>query len=315
MDSINYMKSFENLELTQHINQIISIIIVIIGLLGNFLTILVFVQPRFRRNSTNVYLLFMAINNSIYLIVHLVYDLTLVNNHLINYLKYVLRFNSAYTMIVFILQRVLIVYKPMLVKFRKRTSAWLTILVIVLISLILNAWILFDSEYYDILTFICSILIILILPTFIILLSNCFLIFSLFKDRKNRLSRRIINRLNRHEQSRIVKLRPVYLNLNQYLIRTRIKEDNKIKKNIILIVASFILYMLMNLPYLIVWFLINENNDFFYYSMLKISEIIYCMNFSLNFYLYCVPCSVFRKRLKYSCKYIMIIIIIIIHLF
>ena len=257
------MKSFENLELTQYIPQIISIIIVIIGLFGNFLTILVFVQPRFRRNSTNVYLLFMAINNSIYLIVHLVYDLTLVNNHLINYLKYVLRFNSAYTIIVFILQRVLIVYKPMLVKFRKRKSAWLTILVIVLISLILNSWILFDSEYYGILTFICSILIILILPTFIILLSNCFLLFSLYKDRNNELLRRHIGGVRRDDEStrlsrNNMQSRIVYLNLRQYLSRITINENSKTKLTIIIVVTS-LLYVLMSLPYLIIWFIIDRN--------------------------------------------------------
>ena len=52
------------------VNSILTIIIIIFGLIGHSLTIFVYSQNRFRRNSSNIYFLCLALNDSAYLIVH-----------------------------------------------------------------------------------------------------------------------------------------------------------------------------------------------------------------------------------------------------
>ena len=62
------------LETIRKYNVIITIIISFIGLLGHSLTIYVFAQKRFRKNSSNVFLLCLAINDGLYLITHFFED-------------------------------------------------------------------------------------------------------------------------------------------------------------------------------------------------------------------------------------------------
>ena len=163
--------------------------------------------------------------------------------------------------------------------------------------------------------------IIIIFPILIIILSNCLIIFSLFKNNNQRLRKHIGggggggsgqevdgSRINNQIP---IKMKAFYLNFDQYLNRITVRANSTIKLTII-IVSTSISYVLMNLPYLIVWFLIvNKKNDYGenlitknhnYYSMLKLAEIVYLINFSINFYIYCASGSVFRKQLKYSCK-------------
>jgi hypothetical protein len=68
--SIEFMRSLILLENTRRINVMSTIIFTLIGLIGHFLTIFVFAQKRFRKNSSNVYLLCLAINDAFYLIIH-----------------------------------------------------------------------------------------------------------------------------------------------------------------------------------------------------------------------------------------------------
>jgi len=333
MDSKPYLKSLKNLELVQEINLFFSLFIILAGLIGHYLTIFVFAQSRFRKNSTNVYLLCLAINNSIYLKIHLVEDifktikflynidiLIIVDYRYINYSKYVLRFVSAYSIVVFILQRLKLVYQPMSTRFRSKKSAWKSMFLIVFISLILNVWILFNPQFGDLAFNIISVSMIIIVPILIIILSNCLIIFSLFKDSNQRLRKHFgsggagggqVDRSRINNQTPI-KMKAFYLNFDQYLNRITVRANSTIKLTII-IVSTSISYVLMNLPYLIVWFLIvNKKNNYEenlitknhnYYSMLKLAEIVYLINFSINFYIYCASGSVFRKQLRYSCKY------------
>ena len=53
-------------ELTRRVNMLASIGIILTGLLGNGIIMFVFSQKRFRTNSSNVYLLSLAIVDSIY---------------------------------------------------------------------------------------------------------------------------------------------------------------------------------------------------------------------------------------------------------
>ena len=59
---------------TKKINIFLTFFIVIIGLCGHFLTILVYSKKRFRLNSSQIFLLCLAINDSLFLIVHFFED-------------------------------------------------------------------------------------------------------------------------------------------------------------------------------------------------------------------------------------------------
>ena len=49
-----------------------SVIVSFVGFIGHFLIILVFSQKKFRTNSCNVYLLCLALNDSMFLIIHVI---------------------------------------------------------------------------------------------------------------------------------------------------------------------------------------------------------------------------------------------------
>jgi hypothetical protein len=63
-----YTDSLVTLEQCRKINLICTIIFSALGIVGHSLTIFVFAQKRFRKNSSNVYLLCLAINDGLYLI-------------------------------------------------------------------------------------------------------------------------------------------------------------------------------------------------------------------------------------------------------
>jgi len=81
-------------------------------------------------------------------------DMNNIQCQLINYLRNILRFVSAYIVVAFTLQRLIIVFKPLTTKFKSNKSAWKTVLIIIIISTLLNMWIPFiykirntDNEY------------------------------------------------------------------------------------------------------------------------------------------------------------------------
>jgi hypothetical protein len=165
------------LYLFRKINIYSSLFVIIIGLIGNSLITFIYLSKKRRTNSSHVYLLCSAINDNLFLIVHLFEDtlrtyldvysknilflqminLVDMNNiqcQLINYLRNILRFVSAYIVVAFTLQRLIIVFKPLTTKFKSNKSAWKTVLIIIIISTLLNMWIPFiykirntDNEY------------------------------------------------------------------------------------------------------------------------------------------------------------------------
>lgn len=62
------------LNFTKELNVIMVFIIILIGLVGNILAILVFIQKRFRKKSTEVFLLVLAISDGLFLITHFFED-------------------------------------------------------------------------------------------------------------------------------------------------------------------------------------------------------------------------------------------------
>lgn len=65
------------LEQSRKLNIILTIVIILIGLIGNFLTLFVFSQKKFkcfRSNSSHIYLMSLAANDSLFLFVHFFED-------------------------------------------------------------------------------------------------------------------------------------------------------------------------------------------------------------------------------------------------
>lgn len=178
-----FLKSYFALEQTRKINIFTTIFFILIGLVGNFLTVFVFAQKRFRTNSNNVFLLCLAINDSLFLVIHLfedtirtyqeiyIYEENSINGTselklafdylikalnitdkfhlacaLVNYLRYSLRFISAYIIVVFTVQRLSVVIRPLKKTFKSKKSAWIAVTLIIGVAFLINAWVPFVFE-------------------------------------------------------------------------------------------------------------------------------------------------------------------------
>ena len=126
--------SIRVLEIAKTINVIAMFLVIIVGIFGHSLIIFIYSQKRFRTNSSNVYLLCLAINDMLFLIIHLFEDtirtfkelylaentssliinliaaLNLIDKYniacqMISYFRYILRFTSAYMLVMFTLQQ------------------------------------------------------------------------------------------------------------------------------------------------------------------------------------------------------------------
>jgi hypothetical protein len=213
------------LDLFRKINIYLNLFVIILGLIGNSLTTYIYANKKRCINSSHVYLLYSAINDSLFLIVHLfedtlktyldvysiekdhflqVFNLVDMNNIqcvLINYLRNILRFMSAYIVVVFTLQRFSIVYQPLTAKFKDTKSAWLIILNISIISILVNIWVPFifklnddqncdvnekySKEYFYI--NLSYILVVLLVPMILVLIFNSLILIYLKKNDKERI--------------------------------------------------------------------------------------------------------------------------------
>jgi hypothetical protein len=162
------------LDNARKLNILFTTLFIFIGLIGNFLTIYIFSHKKNRNNSSNIFLLCLALNDSLYLVIHF-FENTLTNLQQIyhedkflynliqtvnlsdkfvfsciifSYFRYVLRFISAYIIVAFTIQRFLIVSLPLNDTFKSKKFAWKIILIILIISIIINLWIplIFDLQ-------------------------------------------------------------------------------------------------------------------------------------------------------------------------
>lgn len=355
---VSFIQSLTLVEQTKKFKVFASIFVVIIGLVGHVLTICVFSQRRFRTNSSNIISLCLAFNDSIFLIVHFFEDtvlnikeiyfgdianqsesiksiiefLNLIDENdltcrIINYLRYVLRFISAYIFVTFTIQRLLIVYSPLSNRFKSKTSAWLTVLLITLVSLCANTWTLFifeintdgNDKYCDIkqkwrteyfrlnAIYIFSIILI---PILVIIISNILMIVKLIK---NNAKRKKLQPINRDSNMMMLEIKPVRKSHNSSRANLRNpmtkvnsadSRSKRLTKRLILISFS---YAFLNLPYLITWSVffsiqtfrvVDSPTKVHWFSAVQIAEIFYILNYSLHFYLYCISGSLFRNQLK-----------------
>lgn len=325
-----------NYEFAHKIILFSNLFVIFSGLIGNFSTFFVFIQSRFRRNSTNIFLLVLAINDFFYLIFYFIDDsvitiqytyeinmnfiLDTLNDlklyHLIKYMRYVLRNISSYTVVIFTIQRLMLVYRPFSYRLKSKKSAWKLIFVIIFLSITTNIWIFYKFNLEDNFCLILAYIIyIILIPVLIILCSNIILIINLFKNNtiilniSRSTTTESMNRLNNKQTTATTINKPYYLSFNQFINKIALKANNPKHLTKMLLFIS-ITYGLLNLQYLIVWSVVYQlnsklkNNDQMNIQTiyLKISELIYLINFSMNFYIYCLSGSVFRKQLQYSCN-------------
>jgi hypothetical protein len=300
----NEIEESENfLTKIQKFNTLFTICIIIIGLIGNFITVIIYGQKKYRKNSSNVFILCLAINDTLFLVVHFFQDtirniksnfdleqtiiefinkIDIIVHHdlackLIIYLRYSFRMISAYLIIALTIQRLFLVYKPLNEKNKRKSSAWKSVIIVILISFFANFWtFLFfelnenDANFYcDIVNDLKSIyfsinilysMFVMILPIIILIVLNILIIYKLNKaDKKREIitsskpttsNNPLNNRVDRPLSDVIIRLEPLLVN-NQNSLECLKKSKPTDTKTVLIIVS--ISYALLNLPYFITW--------------------------------------------------------------
>jgi hypothetical protein len=359
--------SFAVLELSSKINIFSTLFVICIGLFGNCLTIFVFGQSRFRKNSSHIYLLALALIDSLFLLIHFFEDvirtfkdiylqhsdiniiikiLNIIDQFEIlcrfcNYMRYFLRFISAYIVVCFTIQRLSIVYKPLSRNFATKSSAWKTVLIITLISTIINIWVpfLFEIQITETKVKYCDInkeyktiyfranviyiFLIMVIPMINIFICNLLIISKTNKNDRERKVLRLIIRADPprkpiHSKSISIdtnskpgKLKPHYLTLSQLIKKNKKRTQNNSRKITLLLIFISFSYIFLNLPYLISWLVYSYDEAFnhldlntqnYLFTLLQVSEVFYVLNYAIKFFIYCASGSTFNNQLKYSSK-------------
>jgi hypothetical protein len=335
-------------QLFRKINIYSSLCIIVIGLIGNLLITYIYASKKRRTNLNHVYLLCAAINDNIFLIIHLFEDtlktyldvysiekgnflhmFNLVDKNiqcqLINYLRNILRFVSAYIVVAFTIQRLVIVFKPLTTRFKNNKSAWKTVLIIILISILFNIWVPFifkindenqmcdinpnfSSEYFYI--SLGFILLVLGIPMIIVLICNALIFTKIKKSEIKRKKLQLqIRSIKINNKDIILTRSPKSPNLNQFLNTPRLskissnsnnqfdktknksKSSKKITIQLCLVSLSF---FILYLPYLIGWFMnfykiafdsLSSVSKNKIFDMLQIAEILYIFYYGIKFYI------------------------------
>lgn len=374
----------------RQINMYSTILIMFIGLIGHLLTILVYSKQKFRTNSNHIYLLWLALNHILFLFVHFFEDtirsyqdiysneflssfnfmksINIIDNYetsciLINYFRYVLRFNSAYITVSFTIQRLAAVISPVYV--RNKISPISVVATITILSLILNIWVFFffklqdenkvnkncdvdksfGTIYFKITIF--YIIILIWIPVLVIFVSNSYVlnktklfnnknknfkfkytIDSIFKAKKSEtavinLKKKIQNsisenlhttRKNSRKSNKKRENLSVYSDkekqdlvihqISSVVRNSHIENSKRITKLLVLISFS---YAVLHLPYLFTWSIfyyriafktIFQSTSNYLFAALQVAEIFYILSYSLNFYIYIMAGSLFRKQVK-----------------
>ncbi len=184
---------------------------------------------------------------------------------------------SAYLIIALTIQRLFLVYKPLNEMNKRKSSAWKSVTVVILISFFANFWtFLFfelnenDANFYcDIVNDLKSIyfsinilysMFVMILPIIILIVLNILIIYKLNKaDKKREIitsskpttsNNPLNNRVDRPLSDVIIRLEPLLVN-NQNSLECLKKSKPTDTKTVLIIVS--ISYALLNLPYFITW--------------------------------------------------------------
>ncbi len=251
---------------------------------------------------------------------------------LVNYLRNVLRLISAFVIVAFTLQRFLIVFRPLSTnKFSLKKTAWQTVGTIVFVSIVANFWVPFMfaiqknvicdvSPEWSQIYFTLSksyVLVSMLLPILLIFICNSMVIYkTILTDSQRKQNEYQTNEIKETNVSYKIKRRPAQqLEVKAFSKSAKIncthkkklqKYKNSIKITKVLILVSFS-YALLNLPYLIAWWLsfnmsYNNQLDFSVKNQLnwiiQITEIFYVLSYAVQFIFYCLSGSLFRYQLK-----------------
>jgi hypothetical protein len=348
---MNSSIQFENdskklLILFRKINIYSCLFVVIIGFIGNLSITYIYSSKKRCTNSSHVYLLFSSVNDNLFLILHLIEDtlktylevysiekedflrminLTDMNNvqcQLISYLRNILRFVSAYIVVAFTLQRLLIVYKPLTAKFKDIKSAWIIILIIIIIGILFNIWTPFiftinnvnencdvDKKYPNEYFYInlSYIVFALVIPMILILISNFLISIKIKKSNiereKLQQQKKDTNRSNNNSSK--IPRSPGSQNLCIFLESTRFsktscnltntdelvfkksqnktnKSSNKLTLQLSLVSISF---FILYLPYLIGWFIFYYNDAFSELNLISKNKLFSVLQFAEILYI------------------------------
>ncbi|CAF1039358.1 unnamed protein product [Brachionus calyciflorus] len=240
----------------------------------------------------------------------------------VNYLRYFLRFLSAYIIVAFTIQRTFAIYCPFIqAKFESKRNAWNIVTLIFILGLFINMWVPFlfititDSNntycgvnkefsriYFTLNIFYITLT--LLIPILVIFVCNTFIIKFIIKASKQRktMTNFEIKKLNSSNEKK---------NMENSLNKQKSPKSVLNKITIMLLIMSFS-YTGLNLPYLISWCLffygmeINNNYDsidrYYTYSFFKLCELANLLNYGIHFYIYCSSGYKFRMQLRQSFK-------------
>jgi hypothetical protein len=244
--SITDEQNMSAYETTRHWNVVLVTIICFIGVFVNAIAFYIFCSKKLRSNSVNIYLMFLVASDGLFLCIHfsedtlrtlndmingnpigitsdsennpvppaiegiisylIISDLTTWTCRIVQYIRYVLRFYSAYIVVLFTLLRSIAVHSPFwLMRFNSTQLTYRILINLLIVSLVINIWVPFlfvlrssdtpgnmycdvdekTSEIYFSLT-IGYIIIIMFVPFILIFTSNVIIVISLYKARNKR---------------------------------------------------------------------------------------------------------------------------------
>ncbi len=243
---------------------------------------------------------------------------------IINYLNYVFSFNSAYIIVFFIVQRIFVITRPLTTSFKTKRSAWKTIKIISIVSLVSHIWIPIlysknSNHFCDIDTSLLSnhhvigliySLMNMLIPILVTSIGSLFLIIkTACIERKNKHTLKIITS-NSNSKSMMpstqftkatesLSVEPtIKLNCNYstFIIQNkRMQKKNSLSRRTTkLLIITGITFFILNTPYFLCWLyyyfkLTYQRNDAeynanFIFVSVQITEVIYILNFSIKFY-------------------------------
>lgn len=326
----SFINRTEFFAIAREINIYSTFVILVIGIFGHSTTLYVYSHKKFRNNSSNYYTIFLACIDSVYLFAHMfedtfrtikdaqlddvhylidlfnIIDRNIVVCRLVNYLRNVLRFMSAYVILVFTIQRALVVSKPLYNRFKSRKSALIAIFLISYLSLFMNTWALFMFEiqkneftqYCDVkkswsfaylIINVIYMILVMIIPILLILGFNFLIIFKISQNVSQRVELRPLR--SRRDKTDITRLETLpsketsekrslacYFSINYIAKRQNLLDENdkvysskRVTKVLLFISFS---YAFFNIPYAISWVIFFVNFKFYQVDP-KITDFIF----------------------------------------
>lgn len=353
----------------------IKIPVILLGLISNATSVFVFAQKKFRTHSVHVFLLWLALNDSLFLLIYLAEDviqmqelfsfkngyltkwlqlLSLANSNnlacgLVNYIRSILHFSSAYLVLACAVQRLVVTYKPYLSTFNSKKTAWKTVFIVVIASLLTNLWMPFlflnqtisgkneqtcqvNLVYQSSLKKNQSLILkIMLVPVPVMFISSCLVIYKTVANNNTKSNENYSNSSSSkrnessscHERNKSKLMRrsgfkqkntesSLKLKSRYYTCKSRSRSKNlNLTRNITFTLIGLpFSYVLLNLPYLIVWavFLSNstvrlsEENSTHIYLALEITEIFCILNYGIKFFIYYAAEYLLLLKRKYSIR-------------